>query len=141
MTSEGLVTAAVGTDLEEAKALLQQHRIEKLPLVDDDGQLAGLITVKDIQKRQDFPNASRDSKGRLRVAAGVGVGDDLEERVEALVARASTPWSIDTAHGHSAGVVKAIERIKAVGPTCRWSPATWSPRTAWTRSPAPGPTR
>jgi IMP dehydrogenase len=116
MTSDGLVTAAVGTDLEAAKALLQRHRIEKLPLVDDLGHLAGLITVKDIQKRQDFPNASRDSKGRLRVAAGVGVGADLEERVEALAARGVDAVVIDTAHGHSAGVVKAIERIKSGWP-------------------------
>ena len=87
MTSEHLRTASVGTTLEQAKAILQRYRIEKLPLVDDDGRLAGLITVKDIQKRQEFPNASRDEAGRLRCAAAVGVGDDLEERVEALVAR------------------------------------------------------
>jgi IMP dehydrogenase len=116
MTSEGLRTAPVGTTLDEAKAILQRHRIEKLPLVDDDGRLAGLITVKDIQKRQEFPNASRDDAGRLRCAAAVGVGDDLEERVEALVARAVDAVAIDTAHGHSAGVIKAIERIKAGWP-------------------------
>jgi IMP dehydrogenase len=116
MTSDRLVTAPVGTDLEAAKALLQQHRIEKLPLVDERGQLAGLITVKDIQKRQDFPNGTRDSKGRLRVAAGVGVGADLEERVDALARRGVDAVVIDTAHGHSAGVVKAIERIKAGWP-------------------------
>ena len=116
MTSDGLRTAPVGTTLDEAKAILQRHRIEKLPLVDDDGRLAGLITVKDIQKRQEFPNASRDDAGRLRCAAAVGVGDDLEERVEALVARAVDAVAIDTAHGHSAGVIKAIERIKAGWP-------------------------
>ena len=117
MTSEGCVTAPVGTTLDEAKAILQRHRIEKLPLVDDDGRLAGLITVKDIQKRQEFPNASRDEAGRLRCAAAVGVGDDLEERVEALVAMGVDAVAIDTAHGHSAGVIKAIERIKGGWPT------------------------
>jgi len=116
MTSESLVTAKVGTSLDEAKAILQQHRIEKLPLVDADGRLAGLITVKDIQKRLDFPNASRDGRGRLRCAAAVGVGADLEERVAALVDMAVDAVSIDTAHGHSANVVKAIERIKGAWP-------------------------
>jgi IMP dehydrogenase len=116
MTAEGLVTAEVGTSLDQAKAILQQHRIEKLPLVDSDGRLAGLITVKDIQKRLDFPNASRDGRGRLRCAAAVGVGADLEERVEALVAMGVDAVSIDTAHGHSANVVKAIQRIKGSWP-------------------------
>jgi IMP dehydrogenase len=112
MTSEGLVTAPVGTTLDEAKSILQRHRIEKLPLVDDDGRLVGLITVKDIQKRQEFPNATRDDAGRLRCAAAVGVGDDVEARVEAMVAMGIDAVVIDTAHGHSAGVIKAIERIK-----------------------------
>ena len=116
MTSTGLVTAPVGTSLDEAKAILQRHRIEKLPLVDGAGRLAGLITVKDIQKRQEFPNASRDDAGRLRCAAAVGVGDDLEARVEALVDRGIDAVAIDTAHGHSAGVIKAIERIKGGWP-------------------------
>jgi IMP dehydrogenase len=116
MTSENLITAGVGTSLDQAKAVLQQHRIEKLPLVDDHGRLAGLITVKDIQKRLDFPNASRDSQGRLRCAAAVGVGDDLENRVEALRSMDVDAVSIDTAHGHSANVVKAIERIKGSWP-------------------------
>ncbi len=116
MTSENLVTAEVGTSLDEAKAILQQYRIEKLPLVDGVGCLAGLITVKDIQKRLDYPNASRDGKGRLRCAAAVGVGADLEERVAALVDMSVDAVSIDTAHGHSANVVKAIERIKGSWP-------------------------
>ncbi len=116
MTSERLITAPIGTTLDGAKALLQQYRIEKLPLVDDDGRLAGLITVKDIQKRQDFPNATKDSGGRLRVAAAVGVGADLEDRAEALVRQGVDALVIDTAHGHSAGVIKAIERIKASWP-------------------------
>jgi IMP dehydrogenase len=116
MTSERLVTAEVGTSLDDAKAVLQKHRIEKLPLVDAAGRLAGLITVKDIQKRLDFPNASRDAKGRLRCAAAVGVGADVEARVEALVAMGVDAVSIDTAHGHSANVVKAIQRIKGSWP-------------------------
>jgi IMP dehydrogenase len=116
MTSERLVTAKVGTSLDEAKKLLQQHRIEKLPLVDEHGKLAGLITVKDIQKRLDFPNAARDEGGRLRCAAACGVGDDVEARVEALVAMGVDAVAIDTAHGHSAGVVKTIERIKGSWP-------------------------
>jgi IMP dehydrogenase len=116
MTSENLVTGTVGTSLDEAKVLLQQHRIEKLPLVDDRGKLAGLITVKDIQKRLDFPNASRDEQGRLRTAAACGVGDDIEARVEALVAMGVDAIAIDTAHGHSAGVIKTIEQLKASWP-------------------------
>jgi IMP dehydrogenase len=116
MTSDRLVTAKVGTSLDEAKAVLQQYRIEKLPLVDDDGRLAGLITVKDIQKRLEFPNASRDGLGRLRCAAAIGVGADVEERVEALVAMGVDAVAIDTAHGHSAGVIKTIERVKGSWP-------------------------
>ncbi len=112
----GLVTAPVGTSLDEAKAIIQQHRIEKLPLVDGVGCLAGLITVKDIQKRLDYPNASRDGQGRLRCAAAVGVGADVEERVAALYDQGVDCVSIDTAHGHSANVIKAIERIKGSWP-------------------------
>ena len=113
MTSERLITASVGTTLDEAKGLLQRYRIEKLPLIDADGVLRGLITVKDILKRQEFPNATRDGRGRLRCAAAVGVGEDLEARVEALVHAGVDAIAIDTAHGHSAGVIKAIERIKS----------------------------
>lgn len=116
MTSEGLVTAPQGTSLAEAKAILQRHRIEKLPLVDARGHLNGLITVKDIQKAQQYPNATRDAAGRLRCAAAVGVGADLEDRVEALMAQGIDAVAIDTAHGHSAGVIKAIERIKGSWP-------------------------
>jgi IMP dehydrogenase len=116
MTSVGLVTAPEGTTLEEAKVILQRHRIEKLPLVDSSGRLRGLITVKDIMKRQEFPNATRDSAGRLRTAAAVGVGDDLEDRVDALVRAGVDAVVIDTAHGNSMGVVKAIERVKASWP-------------------------
>ncbi len=116
MTSEGLVTARVGTTLDEARSILQRHRIEKLPLVDADRRLVGLITVKDILKNREFPNATSDPSGRLRCAAAVGVGSDLEERVEALVLQGVDAVALDTAHGHSAGVIKAIERIKASWP-------------------------
>ncbi|MGK0276757.1 MAG: IMP dehydrogenase [Ilumatobacter sp.] len=116
MTSDNLVTGAVGTTLDEAKLLLQKYRIEKLPLVDGVGCLAGLITVKDIQKRLDFPNASRDGRGRLRCAAAIGVGPDVEERVDALVSMGVDAVSIDTAHGHSANVIKTIERVKGSWP-------------------------
>jgi len=116
MTHEGLVTAPVGTTLEQAKAILQRHRIEKLPLLDDENRLAGLITVKDIQKRLEHPNASRDPKGRLRCAGAVGVGEDVERRVEALLAVGVDAIALDTAHGHSAGVIKTIERIKGGWP-------------------------
>jgi IMP dehydrogenase len=116
MTRDGLVTAEVGTSLDTAKDILQQHRIEKLPLVDTSGRLAGLITVKDIQKRLQYPDASRDHHGRLRCAAAIGVGADVEERVEALVAVGVDAVSIDTAHGHSAGVIKTLERIKGNWP-------------------------
>ena len=116
MTSENLVTGAVGTTLDEAKLLLQKYRIEKLQLVDGVGCLAGLITVIDIQKRLEFPNASRDGKGRLRCAAAIGVGPDVEERVDALFKMGVDAVSIDTAHGHSANVIKAIERVKGSWP-------------------------
>ena len=116
MTSEGLVTASLGTTLEQAKGILQQHRIEKLPLVDDKGHLQGLITVKDIQKKIQYPNASKDSHGRLLVGAAVGVGADLEQRAELMAAQGVDVLVVDTAHGHSAGVIKAIQRIKAVLP-------------------------
>ncbi len=117
MQSTNLVTASVGTTLDQARALLQKHRIEKLPLLDENGRLAGLITVKDILKRQEFPNATRDTQGRLRCAAAVGVGDDVERRAEALAAQGVDAIVIDTAHGHSAGVIKTIERLKAGWPS------------------------
>lgn len=112
MTSEDLITAPVGTSLEEAKRILQKHRIEKLPLVDAQGHLKGLITVKDIQKKVDYPNAATDAYGRLLVGAAVGVGADLEERLDALSKRGLDVVVIDTAHGHSAGVIRAIQRVK-----------------------------
>lgn len=112
MTHDRLITAPVSTTLEQAKAILQQYRIEKLPLVDADGRLKGLITVKDIQKKLDYPAAATDSRGRLLAAAAVGVGAEVEERVSALVAEDVDVVVVDTAHGHSAGVLNAVQRIK-----------------------------
>ncbi len=116
MTSERLITAELGTTLEQAKSILQKYRIEKLPLVDGNGQLKGLITVKDIQKKQQYPNAAKDERGRLLVGAAVGVGADLEERAERLTGMGVDVIVIDTAHGHTAGVINAIHRLKALRP-------------------------
>ncbi len=116
MTKENLVTASIDTTLEAAKTLLQKYRIEKLPLVDGDGFLKGLITVKDIQKARDFPHAAVDVQGRLMAGAAVGVGPDLEERVNILMAADLDVIVIDTAHGHSKGVIRAIQRIRTQWP-------------------------
>ncbi|MBA2454685.1 MAG: IMP dehydrogenase, partial [Chloroflexia bacterium] len=113
MTSENLITVPVGTTLDEAKEILHHHKVEKLPVVDDDGCLMGLITVKDIQKKIQYPNATKDSQGRLRVAAAVGVG--LEEglkRAEALCAANVDVLIVDTAHGHSRSVMDTVREIK-----------------------------
>src|SRR5215211_308881 len=110
---EDLVTARVGISSKEAKEILQKHRIEKLPLVDEHGMLKGLLTVKDIQKARDYPNAATDSQGRLIAAAAVGVGKDLETRVDLMVKVGADAITIDTAHGHSRGVLEAIQRIKS----------------------------
>ena len=112
MTSENLVTTTSGTNLEEAADILQKYKIEKLPVVDNDGKLIGLVTYKDITKAKDKPNACKDSRGRLRVAAGVGVTADSMERVDALVAAGVDAIVIDTAHGHSKGVVAVLEAVK-----------------------------
>jgi IMP dehydrogenase len=114
MTSEGLVTAPMGTTLAEAEKLLHRHRIEKLPVVDSDGVLKGLITVKDIQKRIEFPLATKDQQGRLRVGAAVGVGPDAFARAQALVEAGADVLVVDTAHGHSRGVIEMVARIKGV---------------------------
>lgn len=113
MTAEGLVTAPEGTTLEEAKMLLFRHRVEKLPIVGADGTLRGLITVKDIQKRIDYPNATKDDAGRLRVAAAVGAGPDSLERVSALAERGVDAIVVDTAHGHARSVIETVAKIKA----------------------------
>ncbi|MDE3190708.1 MAG: IMP dehydrogenase [Acidobacteriota bacterium] len=116
MTVRNLVTAPVGTTLAEAEDILHRHKIEKLPVVDADGRLRGLITVKDIQKKTQFPHATKDERGRLRAGAAVGVGPDALERAQALAAAGADVLVVDTAHGHSAAVIEMVRRIKgAVG--------------------------
>jgi IMP dehydrogenase len=112
MTREGLVSAPVGTSLEDAVEILHRHRIEKLPVVDADGVLRGLITVKDIRKRRQYPNASKDERGRLRVGAALGAGPSDVERARALVEAGVDVLVVDTAHGHSEGVLDAVARIR-----------------------------
>lgn len=116
MNTQNLVTARIGTTLAEAQSILHTHRIEKLPLVDEAGRLKGLITVKDIQKKQDYPHAALDTHGRLLAGAAVGVGKDVEDRVAALVAEEVDVVVIDTAHGHSLGVINTVKKIKARWP-------------------------
>ncbi|CAM2855358.1 inosine 5'-monophosphate dehydrogenase [Streptococcus agalactiae LMG 14747] len=113
MTSDHLITAEVGTDLETAERILHEHRIEKLPLVDENGRLSGLITIKDIEKVIEFPNAAKDEFGRLLVAGAVGVTSDTFERAGALFEAGADAIVIDTAHGHSAGVLRKIAEIRA----------------------------
>jgi len=112
MTSRNLVTAPVGTTLAEAEEILHRNKIEKLPVVDADGRLRGLITVKDIQKKIEFPDATKDEQGRLQVGAAVGVGPDALERAQGLVGAGADLIVVDTAHGHSEGVVEMVRRIK-----------------------------
>jgi IMP dehydrogenase len=116
MTKENLITAKEGTTLDEAKKILKEHKIEKLPLVDSDNNLKGLITIKDIEKVKAFPNAAKDFQGRLLCGAGVGVTKDMMERVDALVGAHVDVIVIDTAHGHSQGVIEAIKAVKAKYP-------------------------
>ena len=116
MTKENLVTTTQSTDLHEAADILQKHKIEKLPVVDKDNHLVGLVTYKDITKAKDKPYACKDELGRLRVAAGVGVTGDSMERVDALVAAGVDAIVIDTAHGHSKGVVTILKAVKAKYP-------------------------
>ncbi len=116
MTRDNLITAPLGTTLEEAQEILHKYRIEKLPLVDEHGFLKGLITYKDILKRQDFPHAAQDDQGRLLVAAAVGVGDAAMARAEALVAAEVDAVAIDTAHGHTKGVIETIRRLRQTWP-------------------------
>jgi len=113
MTRENLITAPLGTTLEQAEQILQRHKIEKLLVVDDQGRLKGLITVKDIQKKRKFPLAAKDIHGRLRVGAAVGVRSDLLERAKALIEAGVDVLVVDTAHGHSDGVIKAVQELKA----------------------------
>ena len=112
MTKDNLVTVKPGVDLDEAKEILHQHRIEKLLVVDDNYELKGLITVKDIEKKIQYPNACKDERGRLRVGAAVGVGPDWEERVESLVRAGVDLVAVDTAHGHSKNVLDVVKRVR-----------------------------
>ena len=112
MTSENLITAPEGTTLEEAKKILANHRIEKLPIVDKDFMLRGLITIKDIEKTSKYPNSAKDENGRLLCGAAVGVTNDVFERIEALIDAKVDVINIDTAHGHSLGVLKQVENIR-----------------------------
>lgn len=116
MTKSPLITAKEGTTLEEALEILKKHKIEKLPLIDDENNLKGLITIKDIEKAKAYPNAAKDSKGRLLCGASVGITNDMMERVEALVKANVDVITLDTAHGHSKGVIEGVRKIKSVYP-------------------------
>ncbi len=116
MTKENLITAPEGTNMQEAKSILQKYKVEKLPIVDENFKLKGLITIKDIEKAKKYPNSAKDSNGRLRVAAAVGVGSETYDRVEELVAHNVDVIVIDTAHGHSIGVIKMVKEIKSLYP-------------------------
>ncbi len=116
MTKEGLVTAPEGTSLDDAQKILGKHRIEKLPIVDEKGYLKGLITIKDIEKSIQYPNSARDENGRLLVGAAVGTAANTMERIAALIEARADVIAIDTAHGHSAGVLKKVEEIKSKFP-------------------------
>ena len=116
MTHENLVTSHIGTTLDEAKAILMRHKIEKLPLVDDNGFLKGLITIKDIEKTVQYPNSARDSQGRLLCGAAIGVTGDVLERAAALYEAGVDVLTLDSAHGHSKNILKAVEKVKAAFP-------------------------
>src|SRR6056300_85703 len=112
MTKENIITAPEGTTLEDAELILQNHRIEKLPVVNDSNELCGLITFKDIQKKKKFPQACKDSHGRLRVGAALGVTSDTMKRIEALISNGVDAVFVDTAHGHSRGVLNMVKKIR-----------------------------
>lgn len=119
MTSQKLVTVPMGTSLEEAKQHLHEHRIEKLLVVDEEGHLHGLITMKDIDKVQKYPNACKDTAGRLRVGAAIGIGKDCETRAEQLLEAGADVLVLDSAHGHSVNVINAIRMVKSAFPNCQ----------------------
>lgn len=116
MTTENLVTAPEGTSIDQARDILKQHRIEKLPIVDEDYKLKGLVTIKDIQKMVKYPNSCKDANGRLRVAAAIGVGAGTFERAQALIDAGVDALVIDTAHGHSLGVIRQVSKIREAFP-------------------------
>jgi IMP dehydrogenase len=142
MTREGLVTAPVGTTLEEAERILGRHRIEKLPVVDANGVLRGLITVKDIFKRRQHPASNKDRHGRLRVAAAVGGSADALPRARALLGAGCDVIVVDSAHGHSQGVLDTVAALRAASPSAAWtrsrsgSGQARSARPAWSRASA-----
>ncbi|MBR4592396.1 MAG: IMP dehydrogenase [Elusimicrobiaceae bacterium] len=119
MTQKNLVTARKGTSLQEARQILQKHRIEKLPLTDDNGMLCGLITIKDIEKSIKYPNRACDEKGRLLVGAAIGITPNMLERAEALLKAQADILVLDTAHGHSQGVIDAVKQLKKAFPSCQ----------------------
>ena len=116
MTKENLITAPVGTTLQEAKELLKKHKVEKLPLIDEKGNLGGLITIKDIEKSIQYPNSSRDEKGRLLCGAAIGAAPDVLDRVDALVKAGADVLVLDSAHGHNSNIVKSVAKVKAAYP-------------------------
>ena len=116
MTKENLITAPVGTTLEQAQVILSKHKIEKLPIVDDDYKLKGLITIKDIEKAVRYPNSARDKNGRLLCAAAIGVTANVLERAEALVAAQVDVLALDSAHGHSKNIIDCVKKIRAAFP-------------------------
>ena len=116
MTKENLITAPVGTTLQEAKELLKKHKVEKLPLIDGKGNLGGLITIKDIEKSIQYPNSSRDEKGRLLCGAAIGATPDVLDRVDALVKAGADVLVLDSAHGHNSNIVKSVAKVKAAYP-------------------------
>lgn len=119
MTKDGLVTAPVGTTLEQAEAILSKHKIEKLPLVDENFVLKGLITIKDIEKASKYPNSAKDEKGRLICGAAIGVTNDVLERAGALLAVGADFLVLDSAHGHSEGIMNCVRKVKAAFPDCQ----------------------
>lgn len=119
MTRENLVTAPKGTNLAQAQEILRKHKIEKLPIVDENGKLTGLITIKDIEKAQKYPNSAKDATGRLLVGAAIGVTNDVLERAGKLLAAGADVLVLDSAHGHSAGIISCVERIKNTFPECQ----------------------
>ena len=116
MTKENLITAPVGTTLQEAKELQKKHKVEKLPLIDEKGNLGGLITIKDIEKSIQYPNSSRDEKGRLLCGAAIGATPDVLDRVDALVKAGADVLVLDSAHGHNSNIVKSVAKVKAAYP-------------------------
>ena len=119
MTKDHLVTAPIGTTLEQAQEILRQHRIEKLPIVNERGELHGLITIKDIEKSQKYPNSAKDSKGRLLCGAAIGITSDILNRAGALLNAGADFLVLDSAHGHSSNILKAIDTIKNAYPECQ----------------------